>query len=631
LNINVLRIFYGRVTQATESISGDQNLTTSYGYDSWGHNTSVTYPSGIVISNLYNPDGYLNEIKNSGTSIWKLDEINSNGQPIQYSLGSSGLKTNFEYDTKGFLTKKTTGQGTQSFDFDPYTGNLESRGYKNDTLTESFTYDELNRLYTSKVGSTEYTINYSNNGNITYRTDIGYYSYDSSQKNAVIGISNNPGTITKWDSSSYTPSNMTSSVYDSPYEVNFTYCPDNQRIKSVLKLEGTPQKTKYYSGSYEKEVTGSGTRHLHYISCPYGLVAVLIKEGETTTTWYTETDHLGSIIGLMNTSGAYVEQFSYDPWGRRRNPTDWTFNNVPDPTLLDRGFTGHEHLDKLGLINMNGRMYDPILGRFLGVDPIIQFPDNSQSFNGYSYCLNNPLKYTDPSGYLYNPGFNSALWQMIMNAWYSTIDGEDRSFTSNSSGGLQSKRISGHWERETVKTTGGIHGNYLNDETKLNVIDNVQIIEKWVWDNPGKDPIDLYLSTYGESPRAGDYIDPDAINGIGGTLDLLNRSADKSLKPVKIGTSAAGVVVAFLNGYLILSDKTIQGNLSWGDKGRAGLNTFFGIADAAVAFVGLVPAVLDSFGFFEPFYQTLDIWEETGYWVYYNIYTNEFQKIKIKP
>jgi RHS repeat-associated protein len=105
---------------------------------------------------------------------------------------------------------------------------------------------------------------------------------------------------------------------------------------------------------------------------------------------------------LKNSSVTYAEQFSYDPWGRRRNPTNWTFDNVPVPILLDRGFTGHEHLDKLGLINMNGRMYDPIIGRFLGVDPIIQMPENSQSFNGYSYCLNNPLKYTDPSGYEYD-------------------------------------------------------------------------------------------------------------------------------------------------------------------------------------------------------------------------------------
>ncbi len=101
----------------------------------------------------------------------------------------------------------------------------------------------------------------------------------------------------------------------------------------------------------------------------------------------------------MNLDGSYAEQYSFDPWGRRRNPTDWTFNNVPAPTLIDRGYTGHEHLDEFGLINMNGRMYDPVISRFLSVDPIIQSPDNSQTLNGYSYCINNPLKYTDPSGY----------------------------------------------------------------------------------------------------------------------------------------------------------------------------------------------------------------------------------------
>jgi RHS repeat-associated protein len=51
-----------------------------------------------------------------------------------------------------------------------------------------------------------------------------------------------------------------------------------------------------------------------------------------------------------------------------------------------------------GLINMNARLYDPALGRFLSPDPYVQAPDFSQSFNRYSYCLNNPLKYTDESG-----------------------------------------------------------------------------------------------------------------------------------------------------------------------------------------------------------------------------------------
>jgi RHS repeat-associated protein len=87
--------------------------------------------------------------------------------------------------------------------------------------------------------------------------------------------------------------------------------------------------------------------------------------------------------------------------GRRRNPTTWTYTSVPQPVLIDRGFTGHEHYDNFGLIDMNGRMYDPVLGRFLGVDPIVQDAGNSQNLNGFGYALNNPLKYIDPSGYSY--------------------------------------------------------------------------------------------------------------------------------------------------------------------------------------------------------------------------------------
>ena len=65
---------------------------------------------------------------------------------------------------------------------------------------------------------------------------------------------------------------------------------------------------------------------------------------------------------------------------------------------LYRGFTGHEHFPEFGLINMNGRMYDPLIGRMLSPDNFVQSPDYSQSYNRYSYCWNNPLKFTDPSG-----------------------------------------------------------------------------------------------------------------------------------------------------------------------------------------------------------------------------------------
>ncbi len=89
---------------------------------------------------------------------------------------------------------------------------------------------------------------------------------------------------------------------------------------------------------------------------------------------------------------------AYDPWGKRRNPNDWSYNNVPNTYMFDRGYTGHEMLDAFGLINMNGRVYDPLIARFLSPDNYVQLPDNTQGFNRYNYCLNNPLVNIDPDG-----------------------------------------------------------------------------------------------------------------------------------------------------------------------------------------------------------------------------------------
>ena len=76
---------------------------------------------------------------------------------------------------------------------------------------------------------------------------------------------------------------------------------------------------------------------------------------------------------------------------------------------LHRGYTEHEMLNEFDIINMNGRLYDPVLGRFFSPDNYVQMPDNSQSFNRYSYCLNNPLKYTDPSGDFWNLIIGAAI------------------------------------------------------------------------------------------------------------------------------------------------------------------------------------------------------------------------------
>ena len=124
------------------------------------------------------------------------------------------------------------------------------------------------------------------------------------------------------------------------------------------------------------------------------------------------------------------QELSYDPWGRLRNPaTQQVYAVGSEPTLfLGRGYTGHEHLTAFGLINMNARLYDPAVGRFLSPDPYVQAPDFTQNFNRYSYCLNNPLRYTDPSGEFIGTivtavlGFAKAVVKGVVIPWFVGFD-----------------------------------------------------------------------------------------------------------------------------------------------------------------------------------------------------------------
>ena len=158
------------------------------------------------------------------------------------------------------------------------------------------------------------------------------------------------------------------------------------------------------SGDYEefRDASNNVMRRLHYIHSPYGLVAVVEKTGTNYDVRYVMTDYLGSICAVTDDAGTVLQQVSFDAWGRRRDPQTWALYGVtnasPSALYFDRGYTGHEHLEKFDLINMNGRMYDPTLCRMLSVDNYNNNVSSTIGMNRYAYALNNPLKYTDPSG-----------------------------------------------------------------------------------------------------------------------------------------------------------------------------------------------------------------------------------------
>ena len=138
---------------------------------------------------------------------------------------------------------------------------------------------------------------------------------------------------------------------------------------------------------------------------------------------YLLSDHLGGVDAVTSSSGSLLHRASYHAFGARRlgsglgdAPSDAEWQGIDATTA--RGFTGHEHLDNLGLIHMNGRVYDPVLGRFLSPDPYVQSPYDSQSLNRYSYVANNPLSAVDPSGYAFE-----AIKEMWGDLLHTMIDG----------------------------------------------------------------------------------------------------------------------------------------------------------------------------------------------------------------
>ncbi|MBE6312697.1 MAG: RHS repeat-associated core domain-containing protein [Bacteroidales bacterium] len=186
----------------------------------------------------------------------------------------------------------------------------------------------------------------------------------------------------------------------------------------------------------EKETDSFGAeRNLHYICGANGLAAIYVTTADKDTMYYAYTDYQHNLLALTDAAGKPYERYSYDPWGNRRSATDWTQSDTLTHHIINRGYTMHEHLDEFGLINMNGRMYDPKLACFLSPDPVISDAGNWLDYNRYSYAWGNPLKYCDPTGMeeatdmeRTSKAYRDLMIRLNL-AYNSTGEGEKKTFT----------------------------------------------------------------------------------------------------------------------------------------------------------------------------------------------------------
>lgn len=410
-----------RPTAVSTRFNGSTYAVTT-AYDStYSRVTSTTYP-GITpfsVNNNYTANGFLKEIRDSSNALyWKLDTVNAQGQTTKETYGNGIVHVRTYDDHTGRIATISTGAGSTtaqslSYQFDTL-GNLVQRTDERQGITEESDYDNLSRLtatfVSGNITSHQNTYVYDSIGNITFKSDVGSYLYGQNN-NGSHQVTSAGGVSYDYDANgnqvtgdgrtiTYTSFNKPLTVAKGATTNTYGYDADQNRIHKVSVNGGGTTSTFYLGKSYEKITRPSGVvEHTYYLGAGSATVKITRRTNGANDTRYMHTDHIGSIDAITDENGLVVEQNSFSAWGQRRYANWQQPINQIIASLTTRGFTGHEMEDEIGLINMNARLYDPRLGRFLQADTIVQFPESTQGFNRYTYVNNNPLSYTDPTGH----------------------------------------------------------------------------------------------------------------------------------------------------------------------------------------------------------------------------------------
>lgn len=429
----------GRPKSTTQYLF-DGKYTSLQSYDAWGRASAQTYQRGTDTAKTfalrYNDYGYLERVERGAMVLWRAIQQDASNRVEKVTLGN-GLVQQRSYNPysgrmdHGELMAANVARLQESYSYDVL-GNVTTRGQYWDAggFQESFGYDDLNRLKSSHVlGGAEQIFTYDAVGNILTKTGLGTYTYpagvNAPQAHAVQSISGLPGAFS-YDkngnllagagrTASWTSFDMPLTIKKNGAAAAFYYGPEHQRLRQ-LRGDGNI----VYAGAQEVEHLAGSIRVKTY--WPNGL-GVEIDAGDSTKLHWTHVDRLGSVVAYTGADGELKAdgKLEYDPWGKRRSTVD--HSDVGDGIngkIDNRGFTGHEMLDQLDLVHMNGRVYDPLIGKFMSADMFIQFPDNGQSYNRYSYVLNNPTNHTDPTGFLSHIFGGGCSWENFCGILHSS-------------------------------------------------------------------------------------------------------------------------------------------------------------------------------------------------------------------
>jgi RHS repeat-associated protein len=403
-----------------------------------GKMSTLTYPSGLAIKDTYNAYGYLAQISdNTSHQVYWTANARDQFLNLINETAGNGVTTSRSYDARtGLIGAINAGPGnavasfTYVFDL---VGNLDQRVDNDLTHTDNFTYDALNRLSTySLAGSAYQSMGYDALGDITSKPGIGTYAYPTAGQPRPHAVSSITGTVRgvtnptfSYDAdgntlsgpgmtATYTSFDMASTVQGSTQwsafhwgqaawgstAVTLSYDSEHQRMDMASAVGATYYYNDPVSGAASElyaPLSGS-SQWRDYLMADGRMVAERTTPvGGMTPTWqYFVADHLGSIAVVTDASGAVLQRMIYDPWGAQLDQSGAQL--CGQGTATTRGYTGEEQFPVDCLVNLNARLYDPILGRFLSADSVTSSIYDLQALNRYAYVYDNPLSLVDPNG-----------------------------------------------------------------------------------------------------------------------------------------------------------------------------------------------------------------------------------------